>query len=347
VKTLCAALFLVAIPIAAAAAGKQPVWVDGTDPRYPQMGYLTAVGFAPERTAAENSALANVAKIFEAQVASVSKDYMASFNNGKEALEVQNAETLTQVSTKKVLTGVRLAETWDNGKGTMYVLAVLDRDPAAATLRDRITTLDRNIDVAMQKAEGAGDDSVAKIKALRSAAKDMQERMACNADLRIIASDGQGIPAAHSAADIAAMLDSAAGALKIGVKVQGTASSDLSQALTEGLTQAGFQVTPIEVAAEQDMNDLASGAEDMDVVVGATSKMEKATIAGNPVELARVIIDVQLYLPKKHKVLTSFTESKKEGHKSLDEATRRAVRGMKAVLVKRIQETVNKQFGPK
>jgi hypothetical protein len=342
-----AALF-VFLPTVALAAPK-PAWVDGNDPHYASNQYLLAVGYGPQRATAEGNALANLSKIFEAQVSSASKDYQAAFSAGKSALEVQSVETLTQVSTKKLLTGVKIVETWDDGKGVTYCLAALERSPAAASVRERIAELDKKIGSNIEKAT-ATDDKVKKVTVLRNAAKDLQERMALNGELRIIAPDGQGVPAEHSAGDISAQLEGAADELNIGVQVSGSNASDLTQALTEGLSGAGFQVKAIEKAEDdEDEEEEASAAPagDFDLLVRAKSRMEKATIGAGPPQLARVVVDVELFNPAKKKVVTTFNVSKKEGHNSIEEAARRAVRSMKAELVKKISEAIQAKLGPK
>jgi hypothetical protein len=305
------------------------------------------VGYGPQRTNAESSALANVAKIFEAQVSSASKDYQSAFSNGKEALEVQSVETLTQVSTKKLLAGVKIVETWSDGKGVTYALAALERGPAAATVREKIVELDKKISSAIAKASSS-DDKLKKVTSLRNAGKDMQERMALNAELRIIAKDGQGVSPEHSPADIASQLEGAADELNIGVQVTGSNSSDLSQALMDGLTASGFQVKLIEKSEDEDEEEDASAvpAGDFDLLVRAKARTEKATVGAGP-QLARVVVDVELYNIAKKKVIATFSESKKEGHASIEEAARRAVRSMKAALVKKIGEAIEKKFGPK
>ena len=337
-------LALLVLPSLALAAGK-PGWVDGKDPKYPEKEFLFAAGYGPDRTSGENNAMANLAKIFVASVASASKDYQAAFSDGKKALEVQSVETLTQVSTSKVLTGVRIAESWE-GQGSVWAFAVLERGPAAATLKEKIDELDKKVDAALEKADTT-DDKVKKVKQLRNAAKDMQERMALNADLRIINRDGQGVPMTHSPADISSKLEGAAESLGIGVQVNGTAASDLSQALMDGLTQAGFQVKAMEAPADDEDEASTPDYEGYDLVIRAKSRMEKASVPGNPMEFARVVVDVEVYNPAKKKVITTFNSSKKEGHKSIEEAARRAVRGMKAELVKKIGDAIQMQLGPK
>lgn len=344
-----ATVLVVLAPSLALAQGK-PDWVDGgKDLRYAQEKYLYAVGTGPKRDTAESTALANIAKIFEAQVSSASKDYQAAFTGGGGALEVQSVETLTQVSTKKLLTGVKVVETWSDGKGQTFAFAVLERGPAAATLREKIAELDKKITSSLEKAAGT-EDKVKKVVVLRGAAKDMQERMALNNELRIVSPDGEGVPTENDPGDIAGQLEGAADELNIGVQVSGSNSSDLSQALTEGLAAAGFQVKAMDGGDEDDDEDeeeASADSGDFDLIVRAKARMEKATVGNGPPQFARVVVDVELYNPVKKKVIETFNSSKKEGHNSIEEAARRAVRSMKADLVKKISATIQKKLGPK
>ncbi len=331
---------------AVALAGGKPTWIEGKDPRYKPQEYLVAVGYGPQRSMAESSAMANISKIFEAAISSSMKDYQASFTGGKQALEVQSVEQLTQVSTKKTLQGVKIIETYDD-KGTIYALAVLQRAPAAATLRERIGELDKTVDAEIDKAS-ATDDKMKKVTSLRKAAKALQERMAANEELRVVSPDGQGIPAEHSAADIASQVESASDELTIGAQCVGTAASDLCQALVDGLTQAGFQVTAMPAPSDDEDEEEEDSGTSFDLIIRAKSKMENATVnEGSGPKLARVNVDVELFNVAKKKVISTFNSSKKEGHNNIEEAARRAVRSMKADLVKKIQEAIQKKLGPK
>ena len=53
----------------------KPAWIDGVSPDYPSAQYLTGVGQADNRAAAEDRAYAALARIFKAEVSAQSKDW--------------------------------------------------------------------------------------------------------------------------------------------------------------------------------------------------------------------------------------------------------------------------------
>ena len=329
-------------------ASARPAWVDGRSPAHDERSYLTGVGQGGTRSSAENNARARIALIFRAKIESASQDYMASFTkSGAKPIEVQSVENLTKVSTEKTLQGVTIAETWDDGKGSFHALAVLERAPAAAALRERIQDLDKRTAAALNGARKT-NDKIRKLRALRAASRFIQQRIASNEELRVVSPDGRAIPPPHSAADIIALLEGVSEELNIGVEVSGSASSDLRQALIEGLTQEGFQVKAVEKDSDDDWDDwdddTGSGGDSFDMLIRAKSRMERASTGGT-IEFARVNVDVEIFNPHTDRVLATFNESRREGHRNIQEASRRAVRAMRKKLVASITKELHRYLG--
>ena len=78
-------------------------------------------------------------------------------------------------------------------------------------------------------------------------------------------------------------------------------------------------------------------------LIKAKGKVENDTAQAGP--MARLNVDIELFNVKKNKTFMSFTVSKREGHNSIEEAARKAVRGLKAELVKKIQDAIKAKFG--
>ena len=133
----------------------KPGWVDGRSAEYPSTQYLTGVGQADTRSNAEDQAYTAVARIFKAEVAAQAKDwesYLVVENRG-----VSNAErrltidNVTKVSTDKVLENVRIADVWyDSDSRSYYALSVMNRSQAEAALMEKVSALDRAIDIGCQ-----------------------------------------------------------------------------------------------------------------------------------------------------------------------------------------------------
>jgi len=81
-------------------------------------------------------------------------------------------------------------------KGLQYVLAGMHRPQAETAFMERITELDRSIKDDVEEAHRP-IDKLARVKALRRAARNLVLRETYNADLRVIRPSGQGTAAAY------------------------------------------------------------------------------------------------------------------------------------------------------
>jgi hypothetical protein len=85
--------------------------------------------FSLLRSAADNRARNEIAKIFETYSSSLMKDYMASTTAGEKDVssEEQHVEQVIKTVTKSTLTGVEIINHWQNpDTGELYSLARLD-----------------------------------------------------------------------------------------------------------------------------------------------------------------------------------------------------------------------------
>lgn len=313
---------------AQARTGDKPGWVDGADPRFPNKTYLCAVGLANDRSAAENGGYSALSKIFSAKVASASKDFMGAYSKtGAPNLEVQSTETLTKVSTEAVLSGVRVLEVWSDPRSTIYALACIERAKGIQGLRDQIDDNDKKADTYIENA--AKMDKAGRVRELSRAMDAILSREAANSQLRILDLNGVGIGSPYAPADVSTALEAAMEALKVGVRADGPYDTDFRGALIQGLTSRGYKVT--------DLSQEAEGA--MDVLVTATIRVEDGgagTGTAASMRFARGVIQVEVKNVASNKILASFSESRKEGNRSKEEAERRAVRLLATKIVSEV-----------
>ena len=80
------------------------------------------------RTAAENRARSEVAKVLEVYSASMMKDYMASTTAGdmSASSEEQHIESTIKTVAKETMSGVQIVDHWYHPDGTVYARAELD-----------------------------------------------------------------------------------------------------------------------------------------------------------------------------------------------------------------------------
>ncbi|MBN1849764.1 MAG: LPP20 family lipoprotein [Deltaproteobacteria bacterium] len=229
--------------------GKRPAWIDQPNTQFPISQYLTGVGYGPARKSAEGNAHAEIAKIFSSTIDSRTRTYQGYIQTdvqGKSSTEqTLSMEEITEVSTQKVLSGVRIAAVYEEegSEPIFYALAVLEREQSAKILEDKIRELDRGIQRLIDKAEGSSDN-LSKIKYLKQAIQQFVLREAHDSEFRIVNLAGQGIPSPIYFSDIKNQLESILfRGFFVGVSVSGDRSKDIRDALVEGLNQEGFAVS--------------------------------------------------------------------------------------------------------
>lgn len=81
------------------------------------------------RETADNRAIANMAKQFQVDVASLMNDYMASTSEGDKVAEEQHVENVNKIVVKQTLSGVVVVDRCtDTTTGVSYSLAKLDTE---------------------------------------------------------------------------------------------------------------------------------------------------------------------------------------------------------------------------
>ncbi len=307
----------------------RPLWIDHEDPRFPHHIYLCAQGSAVDIPSAQNAALAGLASIFKASVRSVSDDFVAAYNKtGAPELEVQDAAVRTQVVVDKVLVGAEIVDRYNDHTG-FYALACLHRQREAGRIEEVLISLDGQVGEHLKAA--AGLSKRARVKHLGLAMELLLQREATNTELRIISADGVGTKSPYLYSDISAAFDSAVGALKIRLVVEGPDAEVIRAALSEGLGQRGYQVDHLIV--------------DADVSIRAQTRLEQSNVIkreGITIYNARVGVTVDVIDIESGKVLGTLSRTQKEGHGDLAEAERRAATRLATDLVGDVAETIAK-----
>ena len=227
---------------------RRPEWLDGASRRYPSKQYLLGVGEGPDRQTAEDQARAEIAKIFYSRIESQNRTYQSYLQTDSGAklktTEQIDIQDITQVSTRKVLAGVHIAEifTETRPKQKFYALAVLDRAQSQQILQTKIKDLDKGIQESLRDAQ-AQVDQLLKIKYLNMGLEKLILRDVYDTELRIVNPAGHGIESAVSIAEVRKEL---IGILlrdfQIALTVEGNRAVQIRQILVEALNQLGFSV---------------------------------------------------------------------------------------------------------
>jgi hypothetical protein len=312
----------------------RPEWVDGESIQYPSSQYLTGVGYDADRKTSEDKARAEIAKIFVSEIRSRTKsyqDYLQITSSGtSEKEETFSIQEITDVSTNKVLSGVRIAQVYrePGPRNLYYALAVLDRDQSGTILRERILKLDSEIEVLLETARGE-HDLLTKIKHLKQSIGKHAMREAYNTELRIVSQAGKGISSAIDFTEIKSELEAILlRDFLIGVSVTGNRADEIQDALVQGLNQEGFSISEDLTAAH--------------VLIRGAIELRPLGRGGGEWKYVRWQAHFDMVDKGGGSVFGSVTKTGREGHLSLQQAENRAVREIRGTLITEIAGEMRK-----
>jgi hypothetical protein len=310
----------------------KPDWIDGVSAAYPSGQYLVGVGQADSRAAAEDRAYAAVARVFKAEVNAQAKDwesYLVIEQRGQTSAERRlTLDNLTRVSTDKVLENVQIVDRWvDVHKGLHYALAGMLRPQAEASFMERITELDRSVSDDIEEAHHSSD-KLARVRALRRAARNLVLRETYNADLRVIRPSGQGTAAAYRVSELTHELEQfLATNLVLAVAVTGDQAEPAQRALTEGLLKEGLQVTSRLWGMDRSMSG-DSSSPSPELLVRGVVRVWPIDVRDPQFKFVRWCSDFEVVDLTSQRVVGALSKGGKEGHLSEREATAKVVRVM-------------------
>jgi hypothetical protein len=157
--------------IQATRGGQEPPWVNNPYTVYSQDHYFAAVGSARNRNNAEERAVIALAGIFNRSIQSdfhTSTIYSEAVSNGTISVS-RNTNVrdviITAVSMDNLI-GAEIGYIWEDGRGTVYALAYIEREKAIEIYTELIRINQINIDniTAMNAAERNTFDGYARYK---------------------------------------------------------------------------------------------------------------------------------------------------------------------------------------
>jgi hypothetical protein len=277
-----------------------------------------------------------VARIFKAEVSAQAKDwesYLVIEQRGQSSAERRlTLDNLTRVSTDKVLENVQIVDRWvDVAKGLHYALAGMHRSQAETAFMERVTELDRSIGDDVEEFHRLSD-KLARVRALRRAARNLVLRETYNADLRVIRPSGQGTAAAYRVSELTHELEQfLATNLVLAVAVTGDQAEPAQRALTEGLLKEGLQVTSRPWGGDRAVAGDSSGPSP-ELLVRGVVRVWPIDVRDPLFKFVRWCSDFEVMELSSQRVVGALSKGGKEGHLSDREATARAVRVMQQEL---------------
>lgn len=226
----------------------RPDWVSGNARQYPANLYLTGKGSSTTLNAASDRARAEIAKIFEVEIAEASVDrqqFERKTTAGKPDEVKQDLSVTRQIETRseRLLRGVEIADTWqDNENGIFYALAVLKRQPAARLLRAEIRQHDERTrrDIATAATES---DLLKKIAAASRAVDEQQQRATLQRSLQILVPGNDAAPR-WALGQLQADRDALLQRVTLVPHVSGEFRPDLQPLVEAAIARAGFSIRP-------------------------------------------------------------------------------------------------------
>lgn len=222
----------------------RPDWIDAKSKDYPSNRYLIGRGEGERQPRARDRARADLAKIFQVAVVEQSRDIIkySSRGMGRDAVKQLESEASRDIETRteQVLSGVDIAEIWQDKKDKSYhALAVLDRLQTSNRLRQEISQLDEVTNQHIATAKNT-PDLITRIGAASRAVESQVKRDSSQRILKIVDRSGVGVIPRHNLGKLVNSRDALIKRLTITPKVSQDGIGGLQRTLAGALASVGF-----------------------------------------------------------------------------------------------------------
>ncbi|MDR4502629.1 MAG: LPP20 family lipoprotein [Nitrospirales bacterium] len=323
-----------------------PDWIRGDSRQFPPEQYLVGRGEADSRAVAERRAYAAIARVFRANITSRLQD-RESYSQEERDDSTKTSRDLTldhvtSVSSEKVLENVKVLQTWYQPDTKQYfALAGIHRGQAERRLLDRITELDRAIDLNITQARQA-ESPIIKLRGYKRALRDLRYRHEANTDLQVLRVSGEGFSPSYHLANIEQELQRfVLEDFFIVVKVSGDQARQVETAIWQGLQQQGLVTHEVEKGeASKQTIDSSATEQTPDILITGSSRLEDLALSDPLFTYVRWCSDLQILETQNQLVLGIVSRSGREGHITQEEARVRATRTMQKVVSAEIAESL-------
>jgi hypothetical protein len=308
----------------------EPAWVYDPGSLYQNELFVSAVGYGPDRSSAEKSALGNLISIFSQSVQGeirTSQSYSEALSGGIIDIK-EKSEIVSAVNTSfamDTLIGAEIKEGWFDGAGTHYALAAMDKMQCSLLYNDLIESNKRIIQnlLNVREEERYTLDTFTRYNLAGTIAD-------ANATFVNVLSVLNPIPTSllrqglKSGDDYRLEARDLCKNITMAVKVENDPGERISGAFSAVLTNAGFRLD----------------AKDPRYVVEAAVSLSDVELPQNPNKFIRYVIDAKLIETTSNQVLFPYAINGREGHVNKSEAENRAVRAAD----EKIRETYTEQL---
>jgi hypothetical protein len=306
--------------------GQAPDWVYSASTAYPDSAYLTAVGYASTREGAESNAVAAVGRTIRQtiQAETVAQEGFTQ-SDGSYSTNMMFSGTVNTSADLQNISGVAIKEVWNDGNGTIYAFAVLDRNESGRLYR---TQIEKNAEVINSQIVYASNntESFETVGALERAIKLAEENTenmgilsAVNPMMYRLVSLDYG-----SAEKVREFSQRILEHIQIALIVSGDKDNLVGSAFAEAITAAGL--TP---------QFAQTGVYSYVLKVNVT--FADAGLVGS-YQSVRYVVDATLTDVRNSKVLLPLAITGRESHISQQEAQARAFRTIRSEVAKQFAQ---------
>lgn len=320
------AILLTALLLAGCApkTGNVPAWLLNPQSTYPAAQYLVSVGEGDSRRAAENSAAAGLARIFESdiQAAETLSETTVESRGAKETFnQFSELRSAVRVGSEQTLLNVQFGEAFTDSHGRVHVAAFIPRAGTADIYRRKIEDRARETVYLIQQSDAA-PEPVGKYAFRRAAVRKALENDLLLEQLRIIHPQARDtIALSYAPQTLYAETAEAARNVAFTAAIENPVARD---ALADTLTAMGFSE-----ATESPALDFSG-----------TATFEKTDLKRGVLVFVRWKLHVEMR-DRSGALKLLFERSAREGHISFEEAQARAQRAMRAD----IEATFRRELG--
>lgn len=307
----------------ASASSAAPEWVTAPESTYNSNEYLVVVGSGDDKKEAENDALSLLARSIQQNVVATTESNKTFAGNESTGYNTNYdySGTVIATSTIKEIPGVTFPQTWIAKNGTVYTLALLNRQEAGNFYRQKISDLAAIVESEIVFAN-SNKGTFAALSALQNAVQTAWENQAYLDTLAGINSTMYRFVTLEygSARAVEVLATRQKENIVVAVDIEGDSNGRISAVLETILADLGLKVAePSDATAAY----LFRGKVTMNELQFDTKY-----------EYARFVLDVDLLEKASGKLLFPYSKNGREAHVSYSEAVQRAYRTLEDVLKK-------------
>jgi len=305
--------------VQAVKGGTKPRWVNNQYADYPQKNYIAAVGNAKNQSDAEKQALAALVVFFGQSVKSdytVASLYSEAVTNGIVSVSENTnvRETIVTAASLDNLIGAAIGNVWEDGRGTVYALAYIEKERTVFIYTEIIRINQRNIEnlITMNDAQKNTLDGYARYKLAALIA-------GMNAQYANIVSLAGGTTASLNMTSSDTLILEAANIIKnitVGFNVKKDSNNRVRDAFAKALSGEG----------------LRTQGNNPPYILEINIDMSEAKFAGNSFIFCRYTLSANLVEKATGSVLFPFNVTDREGHTTYAEAQNRAFASMEKLI---------------